>query len=183
MPAITVVSGNLDKANEIRAIAKGKYNLKVWVADIDEIQSLDLHRIVRLKAEAAYRLVKGPVIVDDVAAGIDVLNGLPGPFIKFFNKELGSDALLLLAGGRASKVTISCIMAYYDGDSYIEGVGKVVGKIVDPRGKNGFGFDPVVVPDGETRTFAEMTMQQKLRIGHRGKAFRHLLQQLDARKS
>jgi len=49
---------------------------------------------------------------------------------------------------------------------------------VEPRGKNGFGFDPVVVPEGETRTMAEMSAEEKNALSHRGKAFRALLEQL-----
>ena len=57
--------------------------------------------------------------------------------------------------------------------------GRITGKVVEPRGENGFGFDPAVVPDGETRTMAEMTPEEKSAISHRGKAFRALIEELN----
>src|SRR5579871_6005598 len=113
MQTITIVTGNPGKVRELQAMAMGKLNFKMHDIDINEIQSLDLDEIVTAKAKAAYSRVKSPVIVDDVSAGLDSLNGLPGPFIKFFNKVLGNDALYKLANGKEDKVSISCMAAYY----------------------------------------------------------------------
>ena len=127
-------------------------------------------------------MVKSPVIVDDVSAGIDSLNGLPGTFIKFFEEKLGSGALWKLAVNKTDQVTVDCLVGYYDGEQFIFGEGQLLGKLVAPRGNNGFGFDVVIVPDGETRTMAEMTPAEKMQISHRGKAFRDLLEKLKVEK-
>jgi XTP/dITP diphosphohydrolase len=68
--------------------------------------------------------------------------------------------------------------AYYDGTRYTLGKGSVNGKIVAPRGVNGFGFDSVVVPNGQNLTMAEMSEEQKNTISHRALAFKSLLSQL-----
>lgn len=182
MNKITIVTGNAGKVRELQAMAIGKLDFVMRDLDLDEIQSLDLEKIVKDKAERAYGQIKEPVIVDDVSAGLASLKGLPGPFIKFFNKELGGDALYQLAKPEGDTVTISCVAAYYDGDKFILGRGSIHGSIVAPRGNNGFGFDSVVIPHGENKTMAEMTEEEKIRISHRGMAFRSLLSQLETLK-
>jgi non-canonical purine NTP pyrophosphatase (RdgB/HAM1 family) len=175
MRKITIVTGNPGKVREIEALAMGKLDFTMHDLEIDEIQSLDLKEIVKDKVQKAYQQVKAPVIVDDVSAGLDSLKGLPGPFIKFFNSTLGGDSLLQLSKSENERVTVTCIAAYYDGTEMLFGEGTIKGVIVKPRGKNGFGFDPVIVPDGQQKTMGEMTDEQKMQVSHRGKAFRALL--------
>lgn len=176
---IVIVTGNPGKVKEIEAMAMGKIDFIMKDLDLDEIQSLDLQAIVSDKAKKAFEIVKGPVIVDDVSAGLKSLGGLPGPFIKFFSKRLGGDSLYKISKVERDEVSISCIAAYYDGKNLILGEGLIKGRIVSPKGDNGFGFDSVVVPDGETRTMAEMSASEKMKISHRGKAFQSLLDQLN----
>jgi inosine triphosphate pyrophosphatase len=178
MKKITIVTGNPGKVRELQAMAMGKLDFSMHDLDIPEIQSLNLHEIVEDKLKRAYEQIKGPVIVDDVSAGLNDLKGLPGPFIKFFNRLLGGDSLLKLAGREGAAVEITCIAAYYDGKKMLLGEGTIKGKVVKPRGENGFGFDVVVVPNGQSKTMAEMTEEEKMQISHRGKAFRDLLHKL-----
>lgn len=182
MQKITIVTGNLGKARELEALAMGKLKFTTHDLEIAEIQSLDLMEIVSHKAKQAYKQIKGPVIVDDVAAGLDSLKGLPGPFIKFFNHILGGDALVQLSKSENEKVTVTCIAAYYDGHKMLLGKGLIKGTVVKPRGKNGFGFDPVIVPDGQNLTMAEMSDKAKMQLSHRGLAFKDLLEQLEKSK-
>ncbi|HSW37675.1 MAG TPA: non-canonical purine NTP pyrophosphatase [Candidatus Saccharimonadales bacterium] len=182
MRKITIVTGNPGKVRELQAMAMGKLSFVTRDLEIAEIQSLDLEEIVRDKAKKAYAQIKGPVIVDDVSAGLDSLQGLPGPFIKFFNSQIGGDSLWQLSKSKNEIVTVSCIAAYYDGAKLLMGKGTIQGIVVEPRGKNGFGFDAVIVPDGQLLTMAEMTEEQKMRVSHRGKAFRDLIQQLEKLK-
>jgi len=179
MHKIVIVTGNPGKVRELEAMAMGRLDFAMHDLDIDEIQSLDLEKIVKDKARKAYQQLKTPVIVDDVSAGLSSLNGLPGPFIKFFNKSLGGDALHQISRTDNDTVTISCIAAYYDGKHFILGKGTIKGNIVSPRGSNGFGFDAVVIPEGTGKTMAEMSEEDKMRVSHRGKAFRDLLNQLE----
>jgi non-canonical purine NTP pyrophosphatase (RdgB/HAM1 family) len=172
------VTGNPGKLRELEALALGQFDFQMRSIALQEIQSLDLQEIVTEKLKHAYGIVKGPVIVDDVSAGLDSLKGLPGPFIKFFNDTLGEDSLLKLAKRKHEKVTVRCIAAYYDGSNFIFGNGIIHGTVVEPRGSGGFGFDVVIVPDGEQRTMAEMTNEEKMQVSHRGMAFRDLLAKL-----
>jgi inosine triphosphate pyrophosphatase len=168
MKNISIVTGNPGKVRELEAMAIGKLDFQMKDLDIPEIQSLDLEEIVTEKLKHAYKIIKSPVIVDDVSAELECLNGLPGPFIKFFNKKLGSGALLKLAKNEGEKVTVRCMAAYYDGEKIIICEGKLHGKLVKPRGEN-----------GHTRTMAEMSEEEKMVVSHRGVAFRKLIQKLE----
>jgi non-canonical purine NTP pyrophosphatase (RdgB/HAM1 family) len=175
---VTIVTGNPGKVRELQSMAMGNFDFVMHDLEITEIQSLDLKEIVKDKAEKAFQQIQAPVIVDDVSAGLDSLRGLPGPFIKYFNSTLGGDSLFLLSRSENEQATITCIAAYYDGTKLIIGEGTIRCTVVKPRGENGFGFDPVMVPEGQSLTMAEMTEEQKMQISHRGKAFRHLVEQL-----
>jgi non-canonical purine NTP pyrophosphatase (RdgB/HAM1 family) len=179
---IVFVTGNAGKLKELTSIAAGKLSFTSQKIDLDEIQSLDIYEIVTHKLREAFGKVGKPVIVEDVEAGLASLNGLPGPFIKFYEQRLGRDALYKVQLVDNDSITIRCIAGYYDGEQMLFGEGIVRGQIVAPRGENGFGFDSVVVPsnqpDGQKRTFAEMTTTEKSAISHRGQALRHLLTQL-----
>lgn len=173
---IVIVTGNPNKLKEIAAILPKKLQYASQKLDLDEMQSLDLHAIVSHKLRQAYDLVQQPVVVEDVSAELAGLQGLPGPFVKFFVEKLGRGALYELSRGTGNDaVTIRCLAGYYDGNTMLFGEGIVRGHIVAPRGEHGFGFDSTVVPEGETRTVAEMPSQEKNRISHRARAMRDLL--------
>lgn len=88
MKQILLVTGNQHKLKEWQNLCDGHgINLDSIDLDLEEIQSDDPEAIVADKVKRAYELVGKPVIVEDVAAGLDKLDGLPGPFIKFFLKD------------------------------------------------------------------------------------------------
>lgn len=182
MPSITIVTGNPGKLREYESLLpKGsKLSFAIHKLDLPEIQSLDSEAIVRDKLLRAFDILQSPVIVEDVSAGLDSMGGLPGPFFKFFEEKLGCSALLYLTKQPNETVTITCTIGYYDGTARLFSRGELHGKVVEPRGKNGFGFDPVVIPEGETRTMAEMTPEEKNTISHRSKAVSSLLKQLSS---
>jgi inosine triphosphate pyrophosphatase len=176
----TLVTGNKGKLAEWQRLVPADFQLDATDIDLPEIQSLDSREIAADKARRAYEIVGKPVVVEDLAAGLNILNGLPGPFIKFFQQELGTNALFQLAG-KESTATVSCTACYYDGTSYIFGEGIVHGTAVQARGDNGFGFDFCFVPHGQTMTYAEMTPAQKDTVSHRRLAVDDLLAQLPPR--
>ncbi len=165
---ITLVTGNPHKLIELQAIFPASLNLVSKKIDLVEIQSLSLHEIVRYKMQQAYSVVGGPVIVEDVSAELDKLNGLPGPFVKYFNDQLGREGLYKLAGEGRIKVT--CAMGYYDGETEYIADGILEGTVVPPREGEGFGFDFVLVPDGYDQTLSELGLEVKNTISHRFKA-------------
>lgn len=178
MRKITIVTGNKNKLAEWRKMLPDKVIVESIDVDLPEIQSLDLRQIVEDKAKKAFEIVKGPVVVEDVSAGLDDLAGLPGPFYKFFRESLGDVVLVRLSKAATNRVTVRCLAAYFDGKTMLFGDGISHGVVVEPRGENGFGFDPVVVIDGETKTMAEMSPTEKNKVSPRSKAISELTRQL-----
>ena len=175
---ITLVTGNKNKLAEWQRLWPAELELESADIDLDEIQSLDMTTIITDKVKRAYQVIHKPVIVEDVSAGLDNLGGLPGPFMKFFEKQLGRDALRQLAQNDGDPVTVRCAVAYYDGKRLVTSVAEVAGTVVTARGDKGFGFDICFVPNGQAKTYAEMTSAEKDAISHRSKAIKALAEKL-----
>lgn len=180
MKRIYLVTGNQKKLKEWQAIVPADIELETASLDLVEIQSDDPEEIVTDKAKRAYEIVKQPVVVEDVSAGLEKYDGLPGPFIKYFVKRLGGDALYKIAGEDEATATVSCSIAYYDGTALLTVRGDVRGKVVAPRGDNEFSFDVVFVPTGETQTFSEMDPAKKNSLSHRSKAIGLFIEKFEA---
>jgi len=172
MRKILLVTGNENKLREWQRQMPDDVLLESMDIDLPEIQSDDPEEIVADKAKRAYEVAGIPVVVEDVSAALKHLNGLPGPFIKFFMKRLGNDALHQLSTHDGEAATISCAVAYYDGANLVTLRGDAEGTVVAPRGDNGFGFDVTFVPDGHNKTYAEMSSDEKDKVSHRQKAIK-----------
>ena len=137
-----------------------------------------------LKAVAVARATGLPAIADDSGLVVDVLGGAPGIFSARWSGAHGSDRdnvdLLLSQLGdvrdehRAAGFVCAAAVAMPDGRVVVR-EGQVRGTLTRaPRGTNGFGYDPILLVDGDTRTLAEFGNEQKNAISHRGKALRAL---------
>jgi len=177
MTTFTLITGNAHKLAEFKRLLPADCLFDHLALDLDEIQSFDPGVIIADKARRAYEIVKKPVVVEDVSAGLDKLNGLPGPFIKFFEMQLGADALYKLAGTETA-ATVTSTIAYYDGQAMLLSQGVITGSVVPMAVDNGFGFDGVFVPSGQSQTFSQMTPVEKDAISHRAQAIQNLLKQL-----
>jgi XTP/dITP diphosphohydrolase len=137
-----------------------------------------------LKAVAAARATGLPALADDSGLAVDVLGGAPGVFSGRWAGTHGQDRanLELLLGQlydvpdehRAAAFVCAAVLALPDGTVVVR-EGRMPGSLTrEPRGDNGFGYDPVLLVDGDSRTSAELTFEEKNAISHRGKAFREL---------
>jgi inosine triphosphate pyrophosphatase len=178
MNKIFLVTGNAGKLEEWRRQLPGDIELDSIDVDLPEIQSINPEEIVTDKAKRAYAATGKPVAVEDVSAGLVKLGGLPGPFVKFFIKTLGEDALSVLAGQENEPAVVSCSIAYYDGHTLLTVRGDVEGRVVASRGSNGFGFDRTFVPKGHDLTYAEMSGDEKDSVSHRSVAIRLFVDEL-----
>jgi len=126
-----------------------------------------------------------PAIADDSGLGVDALNGMPGIFSARWSGAHGDDlANLNLLLGQVSDVPdarrgaaffCAAAIALPDGTERVV-EGRLDGTLIrEPRGENGFGYDPIFVPIGESRTTAEMSAEEKDAISHRGRAMRALV--------
>lgn len=110
------------------------------------------------------------------------MGGFPGPLVRWMLEAVGAEGIArtALALGDA-RATARCLLAWTDGERSLVGAGATAGDLVlPPRGANGFGWDPVFRPAGETRTYGEMPDAEKDELGHRGRAWRDLLGKLAA---
>lgn len=152
---ITYITGNEKKA-ELIAKYLG-HPVSHHKVDLDEIQSMDLKKIVEHKVRQAYDIIKGPVVVEDTSIEFHALGGLPGPFAKYFLEQMSFEAICSLLDGKDRTATARCVFGYFDGkdDAYFEGSlkGTVAQK---PSGRGGFGFDPIFIPEGFDVTRAEL---------------------------
>ncbi|MDQ1537133.1 MAG: XTP/dITP diphosphohydrolase [Actinomycetota bacterium] len=134
-----------------------------------------------LKAVAAAQATGLPALADDSGLAVDVLGGAPGVFSGRWAGTHGQDRanLELLLGqlydvadeNRAAAFVCAAVLALPDGTVVVR-EGRMPGRVArEPRGDNGFGYDPVLLLDGDTRTSAELTFEEKNAISHRAKAF------------
>ncbi|MFD7990566.1 RdgB/HAM1 family non-canonical purine NTP pyrophosphatase [Streptomyces mexicanus] len=138
-----------------------------------------------LKAHALARATGLPAVADDSGLCVDVLGGAPGIFSARWSGRHGDDDAnlrLLLAQlsdiadeHRAAHFACAAALALPDGTERVV-EGRLRGVLRhEPAGTNGFGYDPILQPEGETRTCAELSPEEKNAISHRGKAFRALV--------
>lgn len=158
MKDLVFITGNQGKADYLaKLLGVDIEHIKI---ELDEIQSTKLQEVVEHKVRQAFDVVKRPVLVEDVAMGLDALGGLPGPFIKYFAEaENGLENICRIANSFDSRrASARCMFGYYDGDDMRFFVGELYGEIADhPRGDKGFGWDKVFCPDGyDKRTRAEL---------------------------
>lgn len=149
--------------------------------DLTEIQSLDLGQVLEAKLAAAFAAVGRPVVVEETGLELQAWNGFPGPLVRWMLEAIGAEGIARAAHAAGdSRARAVCLLAWTDGEITVVGRGETAGKLeLSPRGSNGFGWDPVFRPDGGSRTYGELTSAQKDEIGHRGRAWRDLLEKLD----
>lgn len=162
---IYLVTSNKGKVKEFEEILG--FKLRHIDLDLDEIQAVEIAEVIEYKAKQAFKKVKKPIIVDDTGLYFEAWNGLPGALSKVFDKTIGYGKLCkLLEKNRRAKA--QTVIGYFDGKNYKKFVGEISGSISRlPRGKNGFGWDLIFVPQGCNKTFAQMSSKEKNEISMR----------------
>ncbi len=171
---LLLVTGNRHKFEEASGILE-PYGVKLEQAPLGkvEIQSGDLATIALYAARKAYLRLRRPLIVDDTGLFIKHLNGFPGVYSSYVYKTIGYWGILrLLDGVRDRRACFITVVAAIVPPFELVFRGETCGWITEePAGSQGFGFDPVFIPDGHDKTYAEMTLAEKNMVSHRGKAF------------
>ena len=178
-------SNNNHKIKEIRSILSDSHTalslreLNIF-DDIPE-EEPDLEGNALAKARYIHRLTGMNVFADDTGLEVDALGGLPGVKSARFageNKDFSAniDKLLAMLGSNNNrKARFRTIIALILNDTEYLFEGIVEGTIINERrGSEGFGYDPVFIPSGKDRTFAEMDLSEKNTISHRGRALEKL---------
>ena len=188
---LIVATRNPDKLIELRRILDAG-QVPVDVSDLDEFPDmpevaetgLTFTENALLKARAVAAYTGLPAVADDSGLCVDALNGMPGVLsARWAGRHGDDDANLELvlaqladipAGHRGAQFACAAALVLPSGAEHVA-EGLLEGSLTTaPRGTNGFGYDPIFVPDGYEITTAEMDPADKDKISHRGRALRHL---------
>jgi len=158
---IHLITGNKNKLREAEQILGIK--LKNIDLELDELQELDSDKIAEHKVKQAWELIKKPLFVWDQSLYIHCLNDFPGPLIKWFWEKVTLEKICRIANAFDDhRIYTKTTLVYYDGKEIKHFYGTVHGTIPpEPRGEHGFSWDPIFIPEGYDKTFAEMTAEEK----------------------
>lgn len=190
---VALATRNPGKAREIRAILEGAPVEIVlpdasWRSPPEDAPDYEGNAVAKAHSLAAH--MRLAALADDSGIEVDALGGEPGPRSARLAGEGAGDEANLRAlldalapipeGARSARYRCVAALATTDGgvttaEGIVEGILRRA-----PRGTGGFGYDPIFVPEGESRTMAELPQHEKDRISHRGRAFRALLPALEA---
>ncbi|MGE5438370.1 MAG: RdgB/HAM1 family non-canonical purine NTP pyrophosphatase [Bacteroidota bacterium] len=181
---IIFATGNKGKLKEVKAIFQDtSHNILSLkeLTDVPEIveDGITFEENARIKAVTIYDLFRLPVIADDSGLAVDQLQGAPGVYSARYAGENATDLdnnnkLLeeLKKFPEPHSARFICCAVYFDGCTYLKAFGEVPGTIIsEPKGEHGFGYDPLFLPEGYTKTMAEISPDEKNKISHRAKAF------------
>ena len=169
---------NENKFREVNEIL-GR-NLEQISIELFEPQGVKVEEVVREKAEDAFHKTGKFVLVEDTSLEFVAWNGLPGALIKWFLDTVGNEGILkMIAGEMNRKAVAKTAVGFFDGTQSRVFVGEISGTISEKiRGTSGFGWDPIFVPDGYEKSFAEMTSAEKNAISMRKLALERMKTEL-----
>jgi inosine triphosphate pyrophosphatase len=174
MKKILFITGNLNKLIEARLLLP-EFQIDNYSIKLPETQGTRKEIIVN-KAKYASKVLKRPLIVEDTSLCFTALNGLPGPYIKDFLKNIGNTKLhRILQGFKDYRAKAVCSIGYIEPNNepkIFEGI--THGKIVKPKGRKDFGWSPIFKPNGEKKTYGEMEKIEKNKSSFRKKSFKKL---------
>ena len=158
-----------------------EYGIQLERLSIDrvEIQADDPELIAEYSLQVLD--VDIPLLIEDAGLYIDKYYGFPGPYSSYALRTINNEGILkLMENDQDRGAKYISAVAYRDGDTSVTFRGEVEGRIShEERGTNGFGYDPIFIPvEGDGRTFAEMSAEEKSKISHRARAFRKLAEWL-----
>ena len=193
MMKVVIATHNKDKLKELK---KGFSTLSIDLVDLFSFPEVGeiiedgktLKENALIKAKAVYDITGLPAIADDTGLEVDALGGKPGVFTARFageNCSYSDNVNKMLKVMKNTKkidrgAIFKTVMAFYDGKEELFAEGFVKGIITEnKKGLAGFGYDPIFYVVEEGKTFAEMTIEQKNIISHRGRAIKNLLPKLN----
>ena len=186
-----ISTGNAHKISEFKAILapygitlKSPKDLGVNV-DVEE-NGTTFSENALIKAEYGYKLTGLPTIADDSGLAIEALNGEPGIYSARYAGDNATDTdkinkvLKNMLGADNRKAKFVCAIAFVGDDKRFCVEGECHGNILySPCGENGFGYDPIFMPDGFKKSFAQLSADEKNGISHRGRALKAFTKEIN----
>lgn len=181
MKTIYFITSNIGKIKETKA-KLSEMEVKVIQKNIGypEIQAETLKDVVIFGVNYLQNKINSPFILEDAGLFIDKLKGFPGVYSSYVFYSIGCSGILKLLDGIETedrKANFKSLFAYSEPNKKPRFfIGDCHGSIsIKNLGKNGFGYDPIFIPDGDTRTFAQMDVNEKNSFSHRGKSLEELV--------
>jgi len=165
------VSSNENKFQEAeRILSNLGVQINLFKTTLEEIQSNNLNDIAEQKAINAYDLIQKPVIIEDDGLFIDSLNGFPGPYSSYVYDTIGNNGIMnLLENSQVRDAKFVSIIAYCSDVNDVKLFeSSIPGKISSAIEKGGWGYDPIFIPNGESKTYANVSDKDK--FSHRAAA-------------
>ena len=193
MKEILFATSNKGKVKEVKQILEKENIIVKSLLDFEPIEEpiedgLTFYDNAVIKAKYYYNIFKIPVLTDDSGLEVFSLNNEPGVFSARYSgcldpslkDQKNIDKLLdNLKGIEDRGAQFRCSMVFYDGNSILSTDGIVLGKIIDEQcGNNGFGYDPIFLPDGYKETLSSISLEEKNKISHRYKALIKMVEKL-----
>jgi XTP/dITP diphosphohydrolase len=178
---LKVVTSNLGKVKEYQDALK-QFGIDVEHVRIpyDEIQASELRSVVHNGMEQIKMSGISDFIIDDSGLFVDALNGFPGVYSAYVQKTIGNKGILkLMEKVKERKANFQCCIGCNINGKDIAVTGRCDGVILKKEiGTEGFGYDPIFSHDGK-RSLAELSLDEKNDISHRGNAVKLLMKELE----
>lgn len=162
MQNITFVTQNKHKVSDAQKLLP-EFTVNHVDFEVPEIQSMIPECIAEYKIKFAYEHAKEPCFVMDTAMFFDCLNGFPGPYIKDYYHTVGPDRICEIAHYfKKPECQVTTVLAYFDGKKTIFFKETINGSISpQPQGDHGFAWDCIFIPENATKTFGQMSFEEK----------------------
>jgi XTP/dITP diphosphohydrolase len=193
MIKVIFATSNPGKAKEVKNIFHDLNINIISLIELDDVPEIiedadSYEGNAKIKAKVIYDKFKLPVISDDSGLSVEQLNGQPGVHSARYAGEnctyADNNRKLLKELSKFEEPHFAkfiCCAVYFNGAEFTTVFGEIKGKVIsEERGENGFGYDPVFIPEefGYMKTLAELPLEQKNKISHRFRAFTQLKQKL-----
>ena len=166
----------IDNENSV-SVGEKKFKIRFKKLSIKEIQSESIIEVAEDKVKKAFDIIRNPVIIEDDGLFIKELNGFPGVYSSFAFKTIGNKGILnLLRNNEKRRANFLSIITFFDGKTIESFNGETTGHITTNIFSQGWGFDPIFIPEGKNKTYGQIDILNKNRISHRSKAFKKFLE-------
>ncbi len=171
-----LVTSNIGKFKEAELVLE-RYGVEIQHLAIEkpEIQADSIREISEHAAKVILKQHNKEILVEDAGLFIEALNGFPGPYSSYVMRTIGCQGILkLLKNETKRNAKFKAVLSYgTTEESVISFKGEIKGIITHSiRGNSGFGFDPIFIPEGSNKTFAEMSISKKNEFSHRMRALK-----------
>ena len=177
--SVVLVTQNKHKLAELTPLFE-EYEMPFETTTLEkfEIRSSNVEEIAGAAARHAFMTLGRPVVLDDTGFFVSALKDFPGAYAAFALKSIGYEGILkLLEGVEDRSAKFVTAVGFCDGTHLKTFVGEMHGAISEqPSGSEGFGYDPIFIPEGFSKTYADLTFDEKISISHRSRAFRAFLE-------